>query len=119
MTNLKRDLIKYVRDRAKARYDKGSECFICGSTTRLDFHHYYTLTPLLDRWIRKNRKNPEDVLDFRDDFIREHEAELYEYAVTLCHEHHLKLHSIYGKDPNLGTAKKQMRWVSIQRDKHK
>jgi hypothetical protein len=38
--------------------------------------------------------------------------------VTLCHTHHLKLHSIYGKDPSLGTAKKQMRWVEIQREKH-
>jgi len=30
----------------------------------------------------------------------------------------LKLHSIYGKDPALTTATKQMRWVKIQREKH-
>ena len=28
---LKRDLVKYVRDKAKSKYDKGTECFICGS----------------------------------------------------------------------------------------
>ena len=27
---LKRDLVKYVRDKAKSKYNKGTECFICG-----------------------------------------------------------------------------------------
>ena len=39
--NLKRDLVKYVRDRAKSKYDKGTECRICESTENLDFHHFY------------------------------------------------------------------------------
>lgn len=118
MTQLKRDVVKYVRDRAKSNYQKGSECRICGSTRKLDFHHFYSLSPLLYRWIRKNKLDPSDVIDFRDAFIEEHEAELYEHTVTLCHDHHLKLHSIYGKDPSLATAKKQARWVDIQRNKH-
>jgi hypothetical protein len=118
MTNLKRDCVKYIRDRAKARYEKGTECYICGETSELDFHHFYSLSPLLNRWIIKNRLDPEAVLEFRDRFIREHEAELYEHTVTLCHSHHLKLHSIYGRNPALGTAKKQMRWASIQREKN-
>ena len=50
-------------------------------------------------------------------YIRDR-AKLYEHTVTLCHEHHLKLHSIYGKDPSLATAKKQEKWVEIQRTKH-
>ena len=29
--DLKRDLVKYVRDKAKSKYDKGTECRICGS----------------------------------------------------------------------------------------
>ena len=115
--DLKRDLVKYIRDRAKSKYDKGTECQICGSTEKLDFHHYYSLSPLLHRWVKANRLKPEDVMDFRDRFIEEHMAELYEHAVTLCHHHHLRLHSIYGRDPGLGTAKKQMRWVGIQKDK--
>lgn len=117
MVELKRDLVKYVRDRAKSAYNKGSECYICGDTHSLDFHHYYSLTPLLNRWIKLNRKKPEDVLEWRDEFIRLHKDELYTHAVTLCRSHHLHLHKIYGKNPSLGTAKKQMRWVEIQREK--
>jgi hypothetical protein len=119
--NLKRDPIKFVRDRAKARYSKGTECFICGSAENLDFHHYYTLTPLFNKWLREQKiviRTDEDVLAIRDEFIAKHMPELYEHAVTLCHEHHLKLHSVYGKDPALVTATKQMRWVGIQREKN-
>ena len=48
---LKRDLVKYVRDKAKSRYKKGTECFICGETEKLDFHHFYGLTELLETWL--------------------------------------------------------------------
>ena len=118
MIKLKRDLVKYIRDRAKSGYKKGIECYICGETSSLDFHHFYSLSPLLYGWVKKHKKVPEEVLEFRDEFIQEHTAELYEHTVTLCHEHHLKLHSIYGKDPSLATAKKQKKWVEIQRTKH-
>ncbi len=117
----KRDPIKYVRDRAKSRYNKGKECEICGVTEELDFHHYYTMTPLFNKWLKDNKitiKTDEDVLAVRDDFIAQHEKEIYDETVTLCHTHHMKLHSIYGKDPALITAKKQMNWVQIQREKH-
>lgn len=113
--------IKWVRDKAKARYKKGTECEICGSTDTLDFHHHYTLTPLFERWCRSNKitiTSDEDVIAIRDQFISEHEKELYEDTVTLCHDHHMKLHSVYGKDPALATAEKQKNWVRIQREKH-
>ena len=119
--NLKRDLIKYVRDKAKAKYKKDSKCFICGINDELDFHHFFGLTELLDEWIKTNRviiKTEEDILVQRDIFIKEHLTELYDEAVTLCHSHHLKLHSIYGKRPKLVTAEKQKRWVVKQRDKY-
>lgn len=119
--NFKRDPIKFVRDKAKARYKKGTECYICGSTKELDFHHFYSLTPLFHKWVKENNiplKTDEDVLAVREQFIAEHHAELYDEARTLCHEHHLKLHSVYGKHPPLATAKKQKRWVEIQREKH-
>lgn len=119
MTDLKRDPIKYVRDKAKAKYNKGSSCEICGTKENLDFHHYYTLTPLFNKWLGKNQINSEkQLLELRDSFIEQHLAELYDYTVTLCHTHHMQLHSIYGKDPPLSTAKKQERWVSIQREKN-
>lgn len=118
MMDLKRDLVKYVRDKAKSKYEKGTECEICGEIDDLDFHHYYGLSLLLRKWMTKNKLEGGDILEFRDRFISEHLEELYKHTVTLCHAHHLKLHSIYGKDPGLGTAKKQARWVGIQRDKH-
>lgn len=122
--SLKRDRIKYIRDKAKARYEKGSECRICGSQVRLDFHHFYTLTPLLNKWLKeKEALRPEHYTDeyiviWRDEFIDENWAELYEETVTLCHDHHLKLHSIYGKNPPLHSAPKQKKWVEIQREKN-
>ena len=119
--DLKRDLVKYVRDRAKSKYQKSTYCFICGSEENLDFHHFYGLTELLDIWLRKNKltiSTAEDIMNVRDQFIEEHIEELYDEAVTLCHTHHLKLHSIYGKRPKLVTALKQKRWVEKQREKH-
>ena len=49
---LKRDLVKYVRDKAKSQYKKDTECYICGSQENLDFHHFNGLTELLDIWLR-------------------------------------------------------------------
>lgn len=118
---LKRDLVKYVRDKAKSQYKKDTECYICGSQENLDFHHFNGLTELLDIWLRKNKliiTEEADILNLRERFIEEHSKELYDEAVTLCHEHHLQLHSIYGKRPKVVTAKKQARWVGIQREKH-
>tara|TARA_R100000231_G_C5313711_1_gene161243 strand:+ start:913 stop:1284 length:372 start_codon:yes stop_codon:yes gene_type:complete len=118
---LKRDLVKYVRDKAKSQYKKDTECYICGSQENLDFHHFNGLTELLDIWLRKNKliiTEEADILNLRERFIEEHSKELYDEAVTLCHEHHLQLHSIYGKRPKVVTARKQARWVGIQREKH-
>ena len=118
---LKRDLVKYVRDKAKSQYKKDTECYICGSQENLDFHHYNGLTELLDIWLKKNKliiTEEADILNLRERFIEEHSKELYDEAVTLCHEHHLQLHSIYGKRPKVVTARKQARWVGIQREKH-
>ena len=117
----KRDLVKYVRDKAKSQYKKESECYICGKTDNLDFHHYNGLTELLETWIRKHKINIEkeqDILEILEQFIGENYEEVYDKTVTLCHQHHLRLHSIYGKRPTLITAEKQERWVEKQRNKH-
>ncbi len=118
---MKRDRIKWVRDRAKANYKKGSSCEICGATENLDFHHYFSMTPLFNKWLKDNKilaDTDEAVIEVRDRFISERAYEVYDATVTLCHSHHLKLHSIYGKDPSLATAQKQMNWVAIQREKN-
>lgn len=118
--NLSRDLVKFVRDKAKSKYEKDTKCFICGESENLDFHHFHSLTGLLDKWLRKNKFNPttdDEIKSIRETFIEQHTHELYEATVTLCHLHHLKLHSIYGKEPDLSTARKQANWVQKQRDK--
>ena len=118
---LKRDLVKYVRDKAKSKYKKEAECYICGSTENLDFHHFYGLTELLESWFKENDitiKTEDEILELRETFIKENEDKVYKQAVTLCHMHHRKLHNIYGKRPKLITAKKQENWVQIQRKKY-
>ena len=118
---LKRDLVKYVRDKAKSKYKKEAECYICGSTENLDFHHFYGLTELLEWWMKERGvviETEEEILHLREVFIKENEEQVYNQAVTLCHMHHRKLHNIYGKRPKLITAKKQENWVEIQRKKY-
>jgi hypothetical protein len=120
-TTLLRDPIKYVRDRAKSRYEKASQCEICEVTESLDFHHYYTMTPLFNQWCKSKGytvKTVDDILKIRDEFILEEEDKVYNQTVTLCHDHHLRLHSVYGKDPALFTADKQKNWVKIQKEKY-
>ena len=120
MSELKRDKIKYIRDRAKSAYVKDKECYICGAVEDLDFHHFYSVTELLDKWIKEKKltiSTAEDMMEMRDEFIEAHHKEIYEDTVTLCHKHHLKLHSIYGKKPSLVTGPKQARWVNKRRDK--
>ena len=117
---LKRDLVKYVRDKAKSKYKKSNNCYICGDTEHLDFHHYYGLTELLETWLKKKKitiEKEQDILALRESFIDDNYDKVYDYTVTLCHKHHLRLHSIYGKRPKLITAEKQNKWVEIQREK--
>ena len=42
----------------------------------------------------------------KENIIEEYFDKIYNKAVTICHKHHLKLHSIYGKKPKLITAEK-------------
>jgi len=66
---LRRDLVKYVRDKAKSKYKKETHCYICGSTENLDFHHYNGLTELLEWWMKKQNitiKTEEEILRLRE-----------------------------------------------------
>lgn len=121
MVQLLRDPIKYVRDKAKSLYKKGSNCEICSTTESLDFHHYYTMTPLFSKWCKTKGyvvRVVDDILKIRDEFILEEEDKIYNQTATLCHTHHMQLHSVYGKDPALTTAEKQKNWVKIQKEKY-
>ena len=119
--DLKRDLVKYVRDKAKSGYQKETQCYICGATEPLEFHHFYGMTELLYTWMKVNKitiTSADEIMNLREQFIEEHLTEVYDEAATLCKTHHIRLHSIYGKRPKLATAMKQKRCVEIQRDKY-
>ena len=119
--DLKRDLVKYVRDKAKSGYQKETQCYICGETESLEFHHFYGMTELLESWLKSNKitiNSAEEIMKVRVTFIEEHPNELYDEAATLCNAHHMRLPSIYGKSPKLVTAPKQKRWVDKMRIKH-
>lgn len=119
--NLNRDEIKLIRDRVKSKYNKGTKCEICDSEEKLEFHHYYSMTALWDKWKKENNitiHDKDEMLEEGGKFIENHIQYIYNETVTLCHFHHAeRLHKIYGKSPALFTAKKQKRWVGIQRKK--
>lgn len=120
-TKTKRIPVKWIRDGAKAAYDKKACCFICNITDELELHHTHGMTNLLEKWAKDNNvslNTDDEVLEIRDEFIRLHHKEIYEDVFTLCVQHHRKLHQIFGKSPPLSTANKQVRWVHIQKDKH-
>lgn len=112
--------VKWVRDRAKAAYDKKDCCYICNSTQELELHHTHSITLLLNAWaIRKNHDISTDsgIIAVRDDFIADYHKEIYQDVYTLCRQHHIKLHGIYGKAPSLASAIKQNNWIEIQKSK--
>ncbi len=121
MSDLKRLEVKYIRDGAKAAYNKGTECYICGTSDELQLHHFRSLTLLWENWKRKNKitiDTVDDIMEIRDTFVSDHYKEMYEEVVTLCKFHHMeRLHKIYGKVPLLITANKQKNWCEKRREK--
>jgi len=112
--------VKWVRDKAKAAYDKKDTCYICGTGNDLELHHTRSITILLEKWAQDKGydiSTDEGILAVRDQFIAEHNKEIYQDVFTLCNRHHVKLHSVYGKKPALATADKQARWIETQKAK--
>lgn len=117
----KRIPVKWIRDRAKAAYDKKDCCFICATTQELELHHTHSVTLLLERWTALKGydvSTDEGILAVRDEFIEDHRKELYDDVFTLCNKHHVALHAIYGKAPALNSALKQITWIDRQRAKY-
>lgn len=117
----KRIPVKWVRDRAKAAYEKRDTCYVCGTQQDLELHHLHSITILLDTWAAARGydiSTDEGILAVRDEFIDEHRHELYDLVYTLCNHHHVALHGVYGKAPAPGSESRQQRWIDIQREKH-
>jgi hypothetical protein len=112
--------VKWIRDKAKAAYEKQSNCYVCNTTQDLELHHLHSITILLNRWAdRKNYDISTDdgILAVRDEFIAEHKIELYDLVYTLCNKHHVALHGVYGKAPALGSEDRQKNWIEKQKAK--
>ena len=116
----KRIAVKWVRDRAKAAYEKQSQCYVCQGTQDLELHHLHSITVLLEKWAERmgyDITTDEGILQVRDEFIAAHHSELYDQVYTLCNRHHVALHGVYGKTPKPGSEPKQQRWIELQRTK--
>lgn len=116
----KRIPVKWIRDGAKAAYDKLPNCHICNCTENLELHHTNSMTLLLEKWVKEmgySIDSDEEVLAIREEFINTHYSQVYDQVFTLCNKHHVALHSVFGKAPPLNTAAKQSRWIEIQKDK--
>lgn len=112
--------VKWVRDKAKAAYDKKEFCYICNTSDDLELHHTHSITLLLNNWSKKmsyDISTDEGILAVRDEFIADHRKEIYDDVFTLCNKHHVALHGVYGKAPTLASAEKQVRWIEIQKTK--
>ncbi len=112
--------VKWVRDRAKAAYDKKDHCYICNTQEDLELHHTHSITLLLNAWADKKSydiSSDAGILEVRDEFIADYHKEIYDDVYTLCNKHHIKLHGIYGKAPTLISAIKQTKWIEIQKAK--
>jgi len=119
-TNNNRIPIKWVRDRSKAAYVKKETCYVCGTNEDLELHHLHSLTRLLEDWSTKKKydiSTDEGILAVRDEFIEEHNHEIYDLVYTLCNTHHVKLHGVFGKSPLHSSVLKQERWIQIQKAK--
>lgn len=112
--------VKWVRDKAKAAYEKKDHCYICGTNVDLELHHTHSITLLLNNWAAKNNydiSTDDGILAVRDQFIEEHRKEIYDDVYTLCNRHHVMLHGVYGKSPSLTSAGKQGHWIERQKAK--
>jgi hypothetical protein len=112
--------VKWVRDKAKAAYDKKDYCYICNCQEDLELHHTHSITLLLENWANKmgyDISTDEGILAVRDEFIETYHKEIYDDVFTLCNKHHVKLHGVYGKKPAMHTANKQLKWIELQKAK--
>lgn len=112
--------VKWIRDKAKAAYEKQTTCYVCGTTVDLELHHLHSITILLNRWADRKGydiSTDDGILAVRDEFIAEHRIELYDLVYTLCNKHHVALHGVYGKAPAFGSEERQKNWIEKQKAK--
>lgn len=111
-----------IRDGIKSKYVKADCCAICDDDADLELHHYHTVSLLVKKYAKELQldfNDEEVVLSNRDGLYQKYMHELTVDTVTLCHDHHVELHSLYTQEPSLGTVSKQRRWVANKADQFK
>lgn len=123
MSELKRFPIKYIRDYIKKDYKLRDECYICGSTQKLELHHLLSVSELFNNWCVKNKikniDNVDTINELRVVFAKDCADELDHINLfTLCSKHHKQLHSIYGQTYSNHLAPKIKKWLDHQKAKN-
>lgn len=122
MAELKRAVIKYIRDFIKKDYKLRDKCYICNSENNLELHHLYSVSQLFEQWCSKNNiksvDTVEQITELRVIFAEDCKESLStENLYTLCSDHHKRLHNIYGQNYSNHLVPKILNWLEIQRNK--
>ena len=123
MTDLKRELVKYIRDYIKKDYKLRDCCYICKTTSSLELHHLYSVSELFSLWCNKNGiksiSTEAEIKSHRVQFAIDYELELsHDNLFTLCAKHHKQLHNLYGQTYANGMVPKIKNWIELQKVKH-
>jgi hypothetical protein len=123
MTALKRLPLKYIRDYIKKDYKLRDCCYVCGSTSKLELHHIYSVSELFNNWCTANKirviDSEEFMLELRVKFASDCSDKLSNNNLyTLCDLHHKRLHNLYGQRYSNNMAPKVKNWLEIQKEKH-
>ena len=123
MAELKREIVKYVRDYIKKDYKLRDCCYICGELQSLELHHLYSVSELFNLWCTQHRikavTTEQQIKELRVQFASDYGDKLsHENLYTLCSNHHKRLHNIYGQTYSNSLAPKIKNWLETQRAKH-
>ncbi len=123
MAELKREIIKYLRDYLKKDYIGQGNCFICEKKENLELHHLYGLSELFNTWCEQNSIDKittvKEINRLRILFAEDEKEKLSnKYLYTLCKPHHTRLHTLYGQRYENRQVPKILRWIGIQKDKY-
>lgn len=123
MSELKRELVKYIRDYIKKDYKLRDCCYICGETNKLELHHLYSVSELFNLWCTKNKIRNIDTEDqikqLRVVFSQDCAEQLSnDNLFTLCDVHHKRLHNLYGQTYSNHIVPKIKNWIELQKAKN-
>jgi hypothetical protein len=120
---MKREPVKWLRDKMKSSYKAKEPCYICGSTEAIELHHLYSVSELWNSWINKKGviiDSDESVVFYRDEFYEDNSSMLNNDTLySLCKKHHLRLHYLFGQTYSNYTASKVQAWLEKQKNGEK